>query len=58
MLFEIDNKIISSELFKRKFVCDLNSCKGACCIDGDGGAPLKEDEIISIEENLPHILPY
>ena len=58
MLFEIDNKIISSELFKRKFVCDLNSCKGACCIEGDGGAPIKEDEIISIEENLAHILPY
>lgn len=58
MLFELDNKIISSEIFKRKFVCDLSSCKGACCIEGDGGAPLKLEEVENIEKNLPEILNF
>ncbi|MBM3454428.1 MAG: DUF3109 family protein [Bacteroidetes bacterium] len=58
MLFQIDDKIISSELFRKKFVCDLNSCKGACCVEGDGGAPLTQDEVTGIKENLTHILPY
>ena len=58
MLFEIDNKIISSELFRRKFVCDLNACKGSCCVEGDGGAPLKQEEIDGIKVNLDTILPF
>jgi len=55
MLLEFDNKLISTELFKRKFVCDLSKCKGACCIEGDAGAPLKENEIKEIERNLSGI---
>ena len=45
MLIEIDDKIISTEIFSKKFVCDLSACKGACCIEGDGGAPLKLEEV-------------
>ena len=37
MLIEIEDKLISSDVFERKFVCDLNACKGACCIEGDAG---------------------
>lgn len=58
MLVEIDDKIVSTELFDRKFVCDLNACKGACCIEGDAGAPLNLEEIDILEENLEHILPF
>ncbi len=58
MLFEIENKIISSELFRRKFICDLTSCKGACCVEGDGGAPIEQEEIDGIQDNLYDILPY
>ena len=58
MLVEIQDKIVSTQIFERQFVCDLTACKGACCIEGDGGAPLTKDEVQIIEENLPQILPY
>ncbi|MFM7006055.1 MAG: DUF3109 family protein [Flavobacteriales bacterium] len=58
MLVEIQDKIVSTQIFERQFVCDLSACKGACCIEGDGGAPLSKEEIQIIEENLPQILPY
>lgn len=58
MLLEIKDKIVSTQLFERKFVCDLNACKGACCVEGDAGAPLKFEEIDELEEGLEHILPY
>ena len=58
MLVEIDNKIISTDLFSKKFVCDLNACKGACCIEGDGGAPLKLDEVEQIKANYEAIKPF
>ena len=58
MLIEIDNKIISSEIFERKFVCDLSACKGACCVEGDAGAPLKNDEVLLLAKNIEKIIPY
>lgn len=58
MLIEIGDKVISTQIFERKFVCDLNACKGACCIEGDAGAPLTIEEIDQIEEDLESIKPY
>ena len=58
MLIEIKDKVVSTQIFERKFVCDLNACKGACCIEGDSGAPLTLDEIDIIEEDLDVISPY
>jgi hypothetical protein len=58
MLVEINNKIVSTQIFERQFVCDLNACKGACCIEGDGGAPVTEEEVKIIEQNLEQIIPY
>lgn len=58
MLVEVGDKVISTQLFERKFVCDLNACKGACCIEGDAGAPLKFDEVDIIEDALDDIIPY
>ena len=58
MLVEIQNKIVSTQIFERKFVCDLNACKGACCIQGDAGAPLTIEEASIIEDDLDKILPY
>ena len=58
MLIEINDKIISTQIFERQFVCDLNACKGACCIEGDGGAPVSEEEVQIIEDNLEKIKPY
>lgn len=51
-MVEIEDKIISDELFEKKFVCDLQMCKGGCCVEGDSGAPLKSKEIKEIAKNL------
>jgi hypothetical protein len=58
MLVEIGDKIISADIFKKKFVCDLVRCKGACCIEGDAGAPLSKEEVEDIEANYLKIKPY
>lgn len=58
MLVEIDDKIVSTDLFSEKFVCDLSKCKGACCVKGNGGAPLTENEVELIEDNLEQIKPF
>ncbi|VBB45322.1 conserved hypothetical protein [uncultured Paludibacter sp.] len=52
-MLQIDDTIVSLDLFDDKFVCDLASCKGICCIEGDSGAPLEDDEIEIIENLLP-----
>ena len=54
-MLQIDDTIISLELFEQRFVCDLATCKGMCCIEGDSGAPLEDDEIPIIENLLPII---
>ena len=58
MLIEIKDKVVSLDVFEKKFVCDLNACKGACCIEGDSGAPLTTDEIDIIEDHLDVIQAY
>jgi hypothetical protein len=58
MLVEIQNKIVSTQIFERQFVCDLTACKGACCIEGNGGAPVTKEEVDIIEANLDKVLPY
>lgn len=54
----VDNTILSEELFTQCFCCDLSACKGACCVEGDAGAPLEEEEVGILEDCLPRILPY
>jgi hypothetical protein len=54
-MLQIDDTIISLELLDEHFVCDLNSCKGICCIEGDDGAPLEDAEVKIIEDLLPVI---
>lgn len=58
MIVAIDDKLISTEIFERKFVCDLNACKGACCVEGDQGAPLTKEEAKIMEDILPAVKPY
>jgi hypothetical protein len=58
MILAVDDKLISSEIFERKFVCDLNACKGACCVEGDAGAPLTFDEVDIMEEIVEKVKPF
>jgi hypothetical protein len=54
-MIQIDDVIISLDIMRENFLCDLNACKGECCIEGDAGAPLEEEEIAEIEEALPYV---
>lgn len=55
IMIQIENTLISFDIFEKKFCCDILQCKGACCIEGDSGAPLNEDEPAKIEENYEGI---
>ena len=57
-IVEVGDKLVSSELFEEKFVCDLSACKGACCVEGDAGAPLTDEEATLLEDELENIAPY
>ena len=57
-MIEIDNKIVSREILKKQFVCDLKSCKGLCCVEGDSGAPLLRSEIEEIQKIEKIVTPY
>lgn len=52
-MLQIGDTIVSLDLFKRKFLCDLASCKGQCCVDGEEGAPLEKQEIEELNKALP-----
>jgi hypothetical protein len=58
MLLEVQDKVVSIDLFEKKFVCDLTACKGACCIEGDAGAPLTFEEVSIMEDDLEKIKPF
>ena len=57
-MIAIDNVLVSDQIVKEEFVCDLSSCKGACCVDGDAGAPLNKNELQCIDEVFDKVLPY
>ncbi len=57
-IVEIDNILVSSLIFTEKFACDISKCHGSCCIIGDSGAPLTEQECSLIEGTLSSIERY
>lgn len=57
-MIAIDNVLVSDEIIEEQFVCDLTKCKGGCCVDGDCGAPLTEEEAKIIADIYPSIKPY
>lgn len=54
-MLQIDDTIISLDLIEETFLCDLNACKGYCCVEGESGAPVEEEEIARLEEALPFL---
>ena len=54
-MYQIGNVLISDEVLTERFICNIKECMGACCIEGDAGAPLDLDEVMKIEEVLPVI---
>ena len=54
----VDDCIISDNLADIRFCCDISQCKGACCVEGDCGAPLDREEIPILERIYPEVKPY
>ncbi|MGB3007682.1 MAG: DUF3109 family protein [Chitinophagaceae bacterium] len=54
----IDNILITQDIIDKKFVCDLDKCKGGCCEDGAAGAPLEKEELGLINELYEKVKPY
>ncbi|MEJ6791953.1 MAG: DUF3109 family protein [Lacinutrix sp.] len=57
-MFQLGKTIVSEAIIENDFVCNLSACKGACCVDGDAGAPLTEDETQILKEIYPKVKPF
>ncbi|MEG1546446.1 MAG: DUF3109 family protein [Bacteroides sp.] len=54
-MIQIDDTIISLDVFRERFFCDLDACKGECCVEGDAGAPLEANEVEELRKALPAV---
>ena len=54
-MIQIDKTIVSFDVFNKAFVCDLDVCKGACCVHGDAGAPLETEEVDILNKIYPKV---
>jgi len=57
-MFLIQNTLVSLDIIEKEFCCDLATCRGCCCVEGDAGPPIAEDELHIIEQRLPELLPH
>jgi hypothetical protein len=54
----IGSTLCSEEVFTHAFVCDLGKCQGACCVQGDAGAPLRDEELLVLDRIRPALEPF
>lgn len=57
-MLKIGDVLVSDDIKDKEFVCNLEKCKGACCVEGDYGAPLEEDELDILKKIYPKVKPY
>ncbi len=57
-MLDLGRQLVSDELLTEEFVCNLSKCRGACCVAGDAGAPLDQDEVAQMEAALPAVHEY
>ncbi len=57
-MIEVGSVLLHEDLIKENFVCNLNKCKGACCLEGDSGAPLEMAELDTLNEIYPKVKPF
>ena len=57
MIIQVGEVILTSEILTEYFCCDLEACKGICCVEGDSGAPLTLDEVGEMENVLDEVWP-
>ena len=52
-----NNTLVSLDVIEKEFCCDLDTCRGCCCIEGDAGCPVTDEELQQIEKLMPELLP-
>ena len=57
-MIALGHTLVSEDVFDKKSVCDLNACKGECCVAGDSGAPLNKNELKVLDSVYPLVKPY
>jgi hypothetical protein len=57
-MFQLGKTLVSEEIIEKDFVCNLTACKGACCVDGDAGAPLEENETQILKDIYHKVKPF
>jgi hypothetical protein len=57
-MIKVGEVLVSDDIKETEFVCNLEKCKGACCIEGDFGAPLEDDELNILKEIYPKVKSY
>lgn len=57
-MIAIDNVLLSDDIIAKEFACNLNACKGACCYEGDYGAPLEDSELATLKAIYPDVKPF
>ncbi len=57
-VIRIGNALISEDLLERQFACDLNACYGKCCVSGEAGAPLSQDETVILNNIYKSVEPF
>jgi len=57
-MFQLGKTIVSEDLIEKDFVCNLSACKGECCIAGEAGAPVSEEETQILKEIYPQVKPF
>ena len=57
-MFQLGKTIVSEDIIDKDFVCNLSACKGACCVEGDAGAPLDPDEVNILDRIYPKVKPF
>lgn len=57
-MFQIGKTIVSDDLIEKDFVCNLSACKGICCVEGEAGAPLEQEELSILESEYEKVKPF
>ena len=57
-MFQIGKTIVSEDIIEKEFVCNLGACKGACCIEGEAGAPVTKEETKILEDIYSQVKPF
>ena len=57
-MFQLGKTIVSEDLIEKEFVCNLGACKGECCVSGEAGAPVTEEEVQILKEIYPKVKPF